>query len=118
MSTVAFTHRLQALMKMNGAERLSRLCDELPAMVPQSLTPDQLALLDHLLAAKQHARVHVALRVRTGGQQQARRQPLARPLPLQAAAPSTTTAANPTTSAASSSASARSPGSQSRCRRA
>ena len=48
MSTVAFTHRLQALMKMNGAGRLFRLCDELPAMAPQSLTPDQLALLDHL----------------------------------------------------------------------
>lgn len=48
MSTVAFTHRLQALMKMNGAGRLLRLCDELPAMAPRSLTPDQLALLDHL----------------------------------------------------------------------
>jgi hypothetical protein len=54
MSTVAFTHRLQALMKMNGAERLSRLCNELPAMVPQSLTPDQLALLDHL-----HREIHL-----------------------------------------------------------
>lgn len=49
MSTTAIGHRLTALLKMNGAGRLLRLRDELPGMVPRSLTPDQLTLLDHLI---------------------------------------------------------------------
>lgn len=46
--SIAFKHRLHALLKMNAAGRLFRLHDELAGMVPASMTPDQLALLDHL----------------------------------------------------------------------
>lgn len=48
MNRTVLHHRQAALDKLIGAGRLFRLCDELPVMTPRSLTPDQLALLDHI----------------------------------------------------------------------
>lgn len=43
--------RLDALLRLNGAGRLARLIEELPAFVTQPLTDDQAVLLDQLLGA-------------------------------------------------------------------